>query len=176
MVTRTPQHGHRAMSVHPSRLQCTIGALGAVLRLVRQRRLCTGVTRQRSTYSWHRAPAARSSNGLVALVFCLPLVLAGVHVAMCAGSPVLCCLCNYTIKALKRHLCWVALDFSMLSASCRNQGGRSDLGDGTRPHGLLNPPVNPWLADRYKPRQRIRGAPVLEGLPPQNSSLDPGQV
>ena len=44
----------------------------------------TGASRQRSTYSWGRPAPTRSSNGLVALVFCLPLVLAGVHVALCA--------------------------------------------------------------------------------------------
>jgi len=72
-----------------------------------------GATRPRSTYNWG-APPRRGSNGIVALAFCLPLALAGMHMAL--------------------------------------QGGRP-AGDGTRPHGVLQPPVNPFIADRWKPRQ-----------------------
>lgn len=38
-----------------------------------------------------------------------------------------------------------------------SRGGRS-VGDGTRPYGLLSPPVNPFLADRYQPKQWDRHA------------------
>lgn len=47
----------------------------------------THSSRHRTTYNWGYAGVPkRSSNGAVALAFCLPLALGGIYTAMCASA------------------------------------------------------------------------------------------
>ena len=100
-----------------------------------------------------------------------------VSTSQCAPTPHSTLLCASAIKVCSQHaqqLGKLGLRHSMFVLSCRSRGSRADLGDGTRPHGLLNPPVNPWLADRYKPRQRTRGASSSVEPQPVNGSTGLG--